>query len=110
IACRRGRRRERLGPAAPRSGRGRRRRRAQACSPGSDAIALPWGAVSTLSPPEERLDTGNETGLDRPWLVIVLNDNHNTFEGVAFALSAVLPGVDYDGGMGLAAQRQQNPA
>ena len=55
--------------------------------------------MSTVSPPRERLDTGDRTSLGRPWLVIVLNDNHNTFEGVAFALSAVLPGVDYDGGM-----------
>jgi ATP-dependent Clp protease adaptor protein ClpS len=31
--------------------------------------------------------------------VIVLNDNHNTFQGVAFALSSVLPGVSYDRGM-----------
>jgi ATP-dependent Clp protease adaptor protein ClpS len=58
--------------------------------------------VSTLSPPQERLDTGNESGLDRPWFVIVLNDNHNTFEGVAGALSRVLPGVSYDQGMRLA--------
>jgi ATP-dependent Clp protease adaptor protein ClpS len=58
--------------------------------------------MSTLSPPQERLDTGNESGLGRPWLVIVLNDDHNTFEGVAFALSSVLPGVDYDRGMALA--------
>jgi ATP-dependent Clp protease adaptor protein ClpS len=58
--------------------------------------------VSTLSPPQERLDTGEGTGLGRPWLVIVLNDNHNTFEGVAFALSSVLPGIDYDKGMTLA--------
>jgi ATP-dependent Clp protease adaptor protein ClpS len=55
--------------------------------------------VSTLTPPRERLDQGSGTGLGRPWNVIVLNDNHNTFEGVAFALSAVLPGVSYDGGM-----------
>jgi ATP-dependent Clp protease adaptor protein ClpS len=34
--------------------------------------------------------------------VIVRNDNHNTFEGVAFALSSVLPGVSYDRGMVLA--------
>jgi ATP-dependent Clp protease adaptor protein ClpS len=34
--------------------------------------------------------------------VTVLNDNHNTFEGVAFALSGVLPGVTYDKGMRLA--------
>jgi ATP-dependent Clp protease adaptor protein ClpS len=32
----------------------------------------------------------------------VLNDDHNTFEGVAGALSNVLPGVSYDQGMGLA--------
>ena len=34
--------------------------------------------------------------------MIVLNDDHNTFQGVAFALSSVLPGVSYDKGMGLA--------
>ena len=58
--------------------------------------------MSTLTPPQERLDTGDETGLGRPWLVIVKNDNHNTFQGVAFALSNVIPGVDYDKGMTLA--------
>ena len=58
--------------------------------------------MSTLSPPQERLDTGNKSGLGRPWLVIVLNDNHNTFEGVAYALSSVLPGIDYGKGMKLA--------
>jgi ATP-dependent Clp protease adaptor protein ClpS len=58
--------------------------------------------VSTLAPPEERLDTGDETDLGRPWLVIVLNDDHNTFQGVAFALSAVIPGVDYEQGLRLA--------
>ena len=40
--------------------------------------------------------------LDAPWRVIVLNDNHNTFEGVAFALSSTLPGVSYDQGMAMA--------
>ena len=39
---------------------------------------------------------------ERPWQVIVLNDNHNTFEGVAFALAQTIPGVDYDKGMQLA--------
>ena len=39
---------------------------------------------------------------DRPWQVIVLNDNHNTFEGVAFALSHTLPGVSYERGMEIA--------
>ena len=58
--------------------------------------------MSTLTPPRERLDSGEGTGLGRPWNVIVLNDDHNTFQGVAFALSSVLPGVDYEQGMTLA--------
>jgi ATP-dependent Clp protease adaptor protein ClpS len=58
--------------------------------------------VTTLTPPRERLDRGDKSGLGRPWLVIVKNDNHNTFQGVAFALSDVIPGVDYDKGMNLA--------
>jgi ATP-dependent Clp protease adaptor protein ClpS len=58
--------------------------------------------VTTLTPPKERLDEGEGTGLGRPWNVIVLNDNHNTFQGVAFALSTVLPGVDYDKAMTMA--------
>ena len=45
---------------------------------------------------------GPGTGMGGNWRVIVLNDDHNTFEGVAFALSTVLPGVGYDQGMGLA--------
>ncbi|HEX3237497.1 MAG TPA: ATP-dependent Clp protease adaptor ClpS [Gaiellaceae bacterium] len=56
----------------------------------------------TLTPPRERLDRGEDTGLGRPWLVIVLNDDHNTFQGVAAALSAVIPGVSYEDGMRLA--------
>ena len=58
--------------------------------------------MSTLTPPRERHDTGTGSGLGRPSQVIVLNDDHNTFEGVAFALSSVLPGVDYDKGLALA--------
>jgi ATP-dependent Clp protease adaptor protein ClpS len=57
---------------------------------------------TTLTPPRERLDRGEGTGLGRPWNVIVRNDNHNTFEGVAFALSSVVPGVSYDAGLRLA--------
>ena len=56
----------------------------------------------TLTPPRERLDRDEGTGLGRPWLVVVLNDDHNTFQGVAFALSSVVPGVSYDDGMQLA--------
>ena len=37
--------------------------------------------------------------LGKPWNVIVVNDNHNTFQGVAFALSSTIPGVDYDKGL-----------
>jgi len=32
----------------------------------------------------------------------VLNDDHNSFDGVAYALAAVLPGVDFDRGMSFA--------
>ena len=32
----------------------------------------------------------------------MLNDNHNTFEGVAFALSHTLPGVSYERGIEIA--------
>jgi ATP-dependent Clp protease adaptor protein ClpS len=45
---------------------------------------------------------GPDTGLGGTWRVIVLNDDHNTFEGVASALSTVLPGVSYDQGMSMA--------
>ena len=41
-------------------------------------------------------------GLDAPWRVIVLNDDHNTFDGVAHALAAVLPGVGFEQGMSFA--------
>jgi ATP-dependent Clp protease adaptor protein ClpS len=51
---------------------------------------------------KEQLDRGTGTGLGAPWNVIVVNDNHNTFDGVAFALAATIPGVSYDRGMALA--------
>ncbi len=56
-------------------------------------------ATETATPPRERVDNGLGNGLGDPWNVVVLNDSHNTFEGVAFTLSAVLPGVTYDAGM-----------
>ena len=59
-------------------------------------------ASATLTPPRERTRRGTGSGLGKPWRVIVLNDSHNSFEGVAFALSSVLPGVGYDQGMKLA--------
>jgi len=50
----------------------------------------------------ERRDTGTGTGLGPPWDVIVLNDDHNTFDGVAAALSAVLPQVSFELGLRIA--------
>jgi ATP-dependent Clp protease adaptor protein ClpS len=42
------------------------------------------------------------TGLEDNWRVIVLNDNHNTFDGVAAALSRVIPGVTLEQGYAIA--------
>ena len=57
---------------------------------------------TTLTPPKERARIGAGTGTGGAWRVIVRNDNHNTFEGVAFALAQTIPGVDYEKGMALA--------
>ena len=51
---------------------------------------------------KERIDVGDGTGLGEPWCVVVLNDDHNTFQGVAFALAAVIPGVTYEQGLRIA--------
>ncbi len=58
--------------------------------------------TETLTPPQERIRRGTGSELGDPWRVIVLNDNHNTFEGVAAALAAVIPGVSFDQGLRLA--------
>ena len=58
--------------------------------------------TETLTPPKERARLGGGSGLGEAWRVIVLNDDHNTFEGVAFALSRTLPGVSYEQGLRLA--------
>jgi ATP-dependent Clp protease adaptor protein ClpS len=58
--------------------------------------------MSTVAPPVRKTrprEAGPGSGSDRPWLVIVKNDNHNTFDGVAFALARTLPGVTFDRGM-----------
>lgn len=36
---------------------------------------------------------GPDSGLGGSWRVIVLNDDHNTFEGVAAALARYIPGI-----------------
>jgi ATP-dependent Clp protease adaptor protein ClpS len=51
---------------------------------------------------KERLDRGTGAGLGAPLHIVVLNDNHNTFDGVAVALSAVLPDVSFDQGLAFA--------
>ncbi len=51
---------------------------------------------------KELLDHGTGTGLGAPLHVIVLNDDRNTFDGVAAALSAVLPDVSFEQGMAYA--------
>jgi ATP-dependent Clp protease adaptor protein ClpS len=59
--------------------------------------------ASVLTPETvERTGHGGGAGLGSPWKVIVLNDSHNTFEGVAAALSRVLPGTSYEQGLRLA--------
>jgi ATP-dependent Clp protease adaptor protein ClpS len=50
----------------------------------------------------ERISRGSDSSLGDAWKVIVLNDNHNTFEGVAAALSRVLPNVSFDQGLRIA--------
>jgi len=56
----------------------------------------------TLTPPRERVRRGTGSRTGDAWRVIVLNDQHNAFEGVAFALAQTIPGVDHDKGMALA--------
>lgn len=60
------------------------------------------GIVSTLSPTRPDLARDGGAGLGKPWLVIVLNDSHNTFQSVARALSEVLPVVSLENGLKLA--------
>ena len=45
---------------------------------------------------------GPGSGLDSNWRVIVLNDNHNTFDGVASTLARVIPGIGLDQGYAMA--------
>jgi ATP-dependent Clp protease adaptor protein ClpS len=53
----------------------------------------------TVELPEVR-DPGG--GLGGDWRVIVLNDDHNTFDGVASALARVIPGISLDRGYSIA--------
>ena len=59
--------------------------------------------VAPVTPTRTRPSRGGD-GLGDAWRVIVLNDDHNTFDGVAFALASVLPGVSFEDGMTFANQ------
>jgi len=47
---------------------------------------------------------GPDGGLGGNWIVIVLNDSHNTFDNVASTLARFIPGVSLDGGYRFADQ------
>jgi ATP-dependent Clp protease adaptor protein ClpS len=59
-------------------------------------------SAETATPTRKRRRTGGGGGTGDAWRVIVLNDDHNTFEGVAFALARVIPGVSFEGGLQIA--------
>jgi ATP-dependent Clp protease adaptor protein ClpS len=61
-------------------------------------------ATETFERPRTR-DPGS--GLGGNWLVIVLNDDHNTFDHVARTLARVIPGVTVDDGHRFADQIHQ---
>ena len=58
--------------------------------------------VAPSTPTKERPTRDSGAGTGDAWRVIVLNDNHNTFDGVAQTLSRVLPGVSLDQGYAIA--------
>ena len=58
--------------------------------------------AATSTPTKERARGGTGSGAGDAARVVVLNDDHNTFEGVAFALATVLPAVTYERGLALA--------
>lgn len=63
--------------------------------------------TETLTPPVRRPRPGRpdeDAGYGEACHVIVLNDDHNTFEHVARTLARFIPGIDYERGMRLADQ------
>jgi len=53
---------------------------------------------------ERTRGAGPGSGVGGNWLVIVLNDDHNTFDHVARTLANVIPGVSLERGYGFAEQ------
>jgi ATP-dependent Clp protease adaptor protein ClpS len=58
-------------------------------------------ATETIEKPRVE---GPGTGTGGGWHVIVLNDNHNTFDHVATTLARVIPSVTLEGGYRIADQ------
>jgi ATP-dependent Clp protease adaptor protein ClpS len=88
-------------PVAPRS------RAAETTAATTVPLAIPTSRRyrhGIVGATQERTDRGTGSGLGDAWKVIVLNDDHNTFEGVAAALAAVVPGTDFARGMELASR------
>lgn len=60
--------------------------------------------VAPSTPTQRRPTRGARGAGGDGWRVVVLNDDHNTFDGVAFALARVIPGVSFERGLELANQ------
>ena len=58
--------------------------------------------MTVATPTRRRRPTRPGEGRGDAWRVVVLNDDHNTFDGVAFALASVIPGVTFERGLELA--------
>jgi ATP-dependent Clp protease adaptor protein ClpS len=53
---------------------------------------------------ERPRSSGPGSGLGGNWMVIVRNDDHNTFDHVARTLAGVIPGINVDRGFKIAEQ------
>src|SRR5205085_8295922 len=83
-------------------------RRASTTSPSrsptpSDEVTLPWQRLSSLfavetTTVERPRSAGPDSGLGGNWMVIVENDNHNTFDHVAKTLARVVAGISLEQG------------
>ena len=72
--------------------------------PGTRALLVEGGAPVSTETIERPRTQGPGDGLGGAWRVIVLNDNHNTFDGVASALARTIPGISLDKGYAIADQ------
>src|SRR5262245_56710599 len=80
-----------------------RLRRSTTCSWVLIAGTASAGNVFSMSEVVERSRTaGPDSGLGGNWRVIVLNDDHNTFDHVAHTLAKTIPGVTVANGYAFA--------